>query len=413
MGYPEYTVATALAVLSTITQRKAYISLTTGDVYPNLIQNVLGLSSISKKSTITKQCRKFIYDLGKELLIPGNPASSSAHYQDIEGRIRCDGHDEWIGKGLFFRDEAGGFFHEIQKSHFPGIKDFICEIYDCTPFYRTYSNIGKKAKDKILIDIPSPFVNYLFVTTPDKFAATTNGIDISSGFLVRALYYLPMYERPFKPIGSPTPADLTRYKNLMGRYETIMDLFAPGEGFEVEFILGKPESDVYNQWLKMHHERLHSKDVTEGEREHFARLSITALKLAMLYQIGDPKFIDDVTAGRKLGSIRLDKKYLEIAIQICDDYYLPTALYVMSLVGKNEEKNDLDKAMGILKRNGGIMRRRDLMRAAHFKDRDTLGKILDALEYAEEIITYNDPKNRIGMLAVPGHPQIPEEIYSQ
>lgn len=412
MGYPEYAFATGLAILSTLTMRKVSMKLSTGEIRPNLLQTVLGLSSISKKSTITKQVRTFIHHLQKELLLPGKPASTSAFYQSIEGRRRCGELIEFQGQGVFYRDEAGALLDEIRRSSaFPGMKDAICEIYDGNPIFIPYSEIGKK-NDARVVDIPNPYVNFMLVTTPDRFAATTRASDVSSGFLVRSLFYLPLYNRDFKWIGSLKPEDRARWGSLMSRYETLRDIFLRRDGFCVDFQMTEKTEKMYNLWLEFHHKRLQKQEITEGEREHFARISITVLKLAMLFQIGEPKFVDDVDRGLTYCTIDLDPCCLSAAIKLADEFYLPTALYVMSQIGKDEDKNLLDKVMGALTRSGGMLSQREIMRKTHIETREKLHETVKSLQYAGEIVKFKDDKGRI-FIALTGHPDIPKGVTCQ
>ncbi len=416
MGYPEYAFAAALSILSTLTMRKVSMELTTDIIRPNLFQVVLGISSVSKKSTVTKQVRIFLYHLQKELLIPGKPASTAAFYQSVEGATRCGDHPEFRGQGIFYRDEAGGLLDELRRSGaYPGMKDAFCELYDGIPIYIPYSQIGKK-NDARVVDIPNPYVNLMMVTTPDRFAATTRGSDLASGFLVRALYYLPTYERGFKRVGSITPEDRSRWGSLMGRYETMRDIFARGNGFCVDFQMNEKCRDMYNEWLEHHHYRLQREDITEGEREHFARVSITALKLAMLFQIGEPKFVDDVNRGIQFCTIDLDPCCLRAAIKLVDEFYLPTALHVMNQVGRDEEKNNLDKILGTLNRFGGLTSIRNLQNRAHIETKEKLMNAIDMLIFSGEVVKYKRPianGRTQEMIAVPGHPGIPSDVNQE
>jgi hypothetical protein len=58
----------------------------------------------------------------------------------------------------------------------------------------------------------------------------------------------------------------------------------------------------------------------------------------MLFQIGEPKFVNDVNRGLSFCTIDLDLCCLRAAIMLVDEFYLPTALHVMNQIGCDEEK---------------------------------------------------------------------------
>jgi len=94
------------------------------------------------------------------------------------------------------------------------------------------------------------------------------------------------------------------------------------------------------------------------------RYYTVAIKLAMLFEFGEEEFKP---------VIRLDA--IKEACRIVDEYLLPYAVKIIQELEWDEEKNIQEKILGILRRAGGELTRRELQRQIH-KPLDEVEKAL-------------------------------------
>lgn len=366
-AYPEYHHASIVALLSVIINKNARLELSTGTIYPNIWPFTLGKSTVSRKTTACDYCRELINDVYPEMIL-SYPGSPEAFIEDLEGDERVDG-EENKGHGVLIRDEAAGFLAAMQKTYMADMRDTLCQLYDGRPFTRKIRS-GQRKK-KTLFNLQNPYLTLYFATTPAAFKEHSSSSDVLSGWLIRFLFYAPDYEKEILPLGSMSNDDRERYKVIYKQLQKTKEFF---KKTHVSFTLDGRTKEYYNKWMINYSKSLQTSG--EEDRGAFGRLSIYALKLAMIYTVAKKGFSEDVGPG---GWIDIDHNCLVEACREISDYFIPITRSVIEIVGENEEKNTINKVLRVI-RDAGKVTRRELSRATHLKKRD----IDDAIEALEE-----------------------------
>jgi len=380
-SYLEYQHGAAIMLLSLAVNKRAYLPLTIGTIYPNLWVFCLGQSTISRKTTACTKLTEFI-ELQNQWMILSYPGSPEAFVEDLEGVDRVLGPDN-IGHGILCRDEAAGILSAMEKTYMSDMRDLFCQLYDCHPFIRRLRSGQRKAKT--VFNIKDAYLNFFFATTPDNFSTHTKLEDMTSGWLLRFLYYYPNYERKMRDLGSMTDKDRALQNAIGKQIKSLMSFF---NNHTVEFQLSIAGQSFYNTWKRDHLQKMqHDR---QEDRGMFDRLSIYALKLSMLYTIGQKSVYDELTPDRqKTLKMDISDDCLSTACSHIDEYFYPISKIVFDTVGRCEDKNIIEKILGTVRRAGGKISRVDLMKRAHVKKKD-LDDGLDALLESTELKVYTD-----------------------
>lgn len=380
-SYAEYQHGAALMLLSLAVNKRAYLPLTIGTIYPNLWIFCLGQSTISRKTTACMKLTDFI-ELQNQWMLLSFPGSSEAFIEDLEGETRVNGSDN-IGHGILCRDEAAGILAAMEKTYMSDMRDLFCQLYDCRPFQRKLRS-GQRKK-KTFFNIKDAYLCLFFATTPDNLGSHTRLEDLTSGWLLRFLYYFPNYERKLRDLGSMTQEDQNKQREIGTRFQGLITFFI---NHEIMFQMSIAGQSFYNDW-KRHHLNQMQHDRQE-DRGMFDRLSIYALKMAMLYTIGRDVIADEMKPeAPKVLKWDIDDTCLRVACLHVDEYFYPVSKIVFAAVGRNEERNVIEKILGTVRRAGGKISRIDLMKRTHLKKKD-LDEGIEALIESTEVEEYLD-----------------------
>ena len=375
-SYAEYQHGAALMLLSTAVNKRAYLPLTIGTIYTNVWIFCLGLSTISRKTTACTKLTEFIELLNQWLLL-SYPGSPEAFIEDLEGEGRVSGNEN-IGHGILCRDEAGGILSAMEKTYMSDMRDLFCQLYDCRPFTRKLRTSQRKTKTTF--NIRDTYLCMFFMTTPDIFSTYTKLEDLTSGWLLRFLYYYPNYNHKLRDLSTMSDDDRERQRNIGKHLQVIISFF---KNHEIEFQFSIAGLSFYNDWKNSHLDQMQIS--RQEDRGMFDRLSIYALKMAMLYTIGRDAMVEimkpDAPQRMKMD---IDDDCLRTACEHIDQYFYPVSKIVFDQVGRNEDKNVLEKILGTIKRSGGKISRKNLMKRTHIKRRD-LDDGIDTLIESTEI----------------------------
>ena len=380
-SYPEYQHGAALMLLSTAVNKRAYLPLTIGTIYPNLWIFCLGQSTVSRKTTACTKLTEFI-ELQNQWMLLSYPGSPEALIEDLEGDDRVNSQEN-IGHGILCRDEAGGILSAMEKTYMADMRDLFCQLYDCRPFTRKLRTSQRKAKTTF--NIRDTYLCMFFATTPDIFSVYTRLEDLTSGWLLRFLYYYPNYDHKLRDLSTMSDDDRERQKKIGQHLQAIITFF---KNHEVEFQFSIAGLTFYNDWKNKHLTQMQREK--QEDRGMFDRLSIYALKMAMLYTIGRDAMVDELKPeSPKIVKLDINDECLRVACEHVDQYFYPVSKIVFETVGRNEEKNVLEKILGTIRRAGGRISRKNLMKRAHIKRKD-LDDGLDTLFESTEVTKYLD-----------------------
>ena len=255
------------------------------------------------------------------------PGSPEALVEDLEGegRVNCQ---ENIGHGILCRDEAGGILLAMEKTYMADMRDLFCQLYDCRPFTRKLRTSQRKAKTTF--NIRDTYLCMFFATTPDIFSVYTRLEDLTSGWLLRFLYYYPNYDHKLRDSDTMSDDDRERQKKIGQHLQVIISFFT---NHEVEFQFSIAGLSFYNDWKNQHLNQMQREK--QEDRGMFDRLSIYALKMAMLYTIGLDAMVDDLKpeAPRTM-KIDIDDACLGTACEHVDQYFYRISKIVFDTVGK-------------------------------------------------------------------------------
>lgn len=377
-GFSEYQLGGVLAILSTLINRRASLALNVGTIFTNLWIFILGVSTISRKSTAIKRADEMIIFTNSwaKLSFPG---SGEAFIEDLEGDRRTEKYPpECKGHGILIKDEAAQLLASMQKTYMSGMRDVFCDFYECTFFSRMLRSGQRNKKTSFVLN--EPYLNVLLATTPDNFSSLTNTLDLTSGWLLRFLFIFPNYERKLRDKTARAEGDKERYNAVL---KQIVDLSTFFKGHTIEFNFSIAGQSFYNQWERDHVARIQKSGI--DDRGAFDRLSVYALKLSMIYTVAKHDFIESRTIDAKIYNVDINDDCLVEACRQVDEFFLPNARLVSDLVGKNEDKNCIEKTLGALKRAGGKLTRTLLMRHVHLK-RKELDEALEALKEGGEVV---------------------------
>lgn len=374
-GFSEYQLAGAITLISTVINRRAFLDLNVGIIHPNVWVFILGVSTISRKTTACKQVEDLIEMVSRWMLL-SYPGSVEAFIEDLEGDTRVT-HPDFKGHGLLIKDEAAGLLANMQKTYMSDARDTFCHFYECRPFSRKLRSGQRKQKTSFILE--KPYLNMLLATTPDNFSELTNTLDLSSGWLLRFMFIWPTYERKLRDKSARAQTDRERYNAVLKRLMALTKFFAE---HEVEFNFSIAGQSYYNQWERDHVARIQKSSM--DDRGAYDRLSVYALKLAMIFTVAKNDFIETLGYEAKTYKVEIDDDCLFEACRQVDEFFLPTSRLVSEAVGRCEDKNHIEKILGSLKRAGGKLRRSQLLRRVHLKVKD-FNEALDSLEEGGEV----------------------------
>jgi hypothetical protein len=359
-AYMEYHYGAALSLLSISINRNITLKLKQGDVFPNIWTFLLGRSTISRKTAAISKAQKFADDLFPYVALPQSYSPEGLVEELSE-----------IPRGYLFKDEAGAMLAAMAKNYMLEMRDLYCILYDCQSYKRKLRS-GQR-KEKRTFDIQNPFINILTATTPETFREYTSLLDLTSGWLLRFIYFYPNYKKDwmaFKPAGDE---DFALYGEVLGRLSRIKGMFYSRET-PIEIAFNQEAWDYYQTWQETREIEL--QDTTDAiELALWGRLSFYALKLAILFTVARADYQEGM-------QVSLD--HVKEACRQVDEYFLPVGKLVAEEVAREETTNLQNKILGTLSRAGGRILRKNLLKALHATLRD-VHDALSALQESEEI----------------------------
>ena len=374
-SYPDYWFAGSLFCLSVIANRNIVIKLRQGPVYPNVWINLLGLSSISRKST---SIDKTDLAIAAANIDPGckmpDEFSPEAMIEMLDLHPRA----------YMIKDESAGLLAVMKKDYMRGLKDALMQLFDGKDINRELRTSRRKA-DKTSFRVEKPYLCLMLATTPGSFAANTELLDVTSGWLPRFLHFFPNHVKDrWLPLEEGVPENDTLSAGVHARLIKLKTVFYDQVG-PFGMHISADAKVFWEAWQKARANEI-QKSRDDRKAQYNSRLEIYALKMAMLFTIGRADYVEDM---------KISLEHIQEACRLVDEYFMPMALTVADLVGKAADKNLMDKIISVVTSRGGKISKRDLMKATHVKRKD-LDESLEALEESGEIkrATISNQKGR-------------------
>ena len=265
------------------------------------------------------------------------------------------------------------------------MKDLLCKIYDNKSYCRRLRTSQRTNKTEFKVD--NPYLTQLLATTPYNFSNYTTEFDMLSGYLLRYLYFNPSYDKDYKPFEKRTPELNIEYEDLKTSFKALKNLFV---SHNIRFEPDNEALKIYQEWQKSM-ETVVLKNKSEVERSGFTRLSVYALKLAMIYEMGDNNFsktadptFDALTEAYpanydKTVIMNISPFYMELAIKHITEYFFPSFVDVVNVVNMQQSHNIQDKIISFMKKYNGKVSRTQLFRYLKRKTAD-IDPEIDALK---------------------------------
>ncbi len=371
-SYPDYWFASGLYCISVAVNRNVVIKLRQGPIYPNVWVNILGLSSLARKSTAIDKADLTITaaNIDPSCKMP-DEFSPEAMIEMLDRQPRA----------YMIKDESAGLLAVMKKDYMRGLKDALMQLYDGKDINRELRTSRRKS-DKTSFQVKDPYLNLMLATTPGSFAANTELLDVTSGWLPRFLHFFPNHAKDrWLPLEEGVPEnDLLSagcHARLIKIKEEFYDLTEPRV-----MHLSSDASAYFIAWQKAREcELVEAKD--DRRAQFYSRLAVYALKMGTLFTIGQADYKD---------GMEISLAHMQEACRLVDEYFMPMAMTVADLVGKAADKNQLDKIMAVLTARGGKLTKKELMRATHFKKKD-IEDSLETLAESNEIklVTVSNP----------------------
>jgi hypothetical protein len=247
------------------------------------------------------------------------------------------------------------------------------QLYDGKNLNRELRTSRRKS-DKTSFHVKDPYICLLLATTPGSFAANTELLDVTSGWLPRFLHFFPNHAKNrWLPLQEGVPENFRLNFACQERLERIRnELYSRKEPREMH--LSMMARVYFEKWQKARESKL-VKAKDDRRAQFYSRLAVYVLKMGMLFTIGRADYDDGM-------EISLD--HIQEACRLVDEYFMPMAMTVADIVGKTASQNQLDKIMAVLTSRGGKITKNELMLATHFK-RKEIEECLATLEESKEV----------------------------
>ena len=361
-AHDELWIAGGLTILSIIANRNLILRTKQGIFKTNLWCQCLGISSATRKSTVINKVDLILATTGLTNNLPDDMSP--------EAMIEILSNDS---RSYLLADESAGIMEALKKDYQKGMKDILMKMYDGKRFER---KLKTRANKKTTFIVDEPYLTMLMATTPSRYAASTEEEDLLSGWFQRFIYFYPNAPKTrWMPITEETEDDVEAESDCVASVLYLKELlFDRQDKFRMHF---SPEAiEYYANWS-------HARE-TEAERKNndvlsatLSRLTIYAIKLAMLFELGDVQRGDDLHET-------ISEEYMIEACRLVDEYFIKVALMVEKSVGKAADKNTIDRVVAFLTTMGGKATRRDVMRKMHVKMKE-MAETEEALVAADEV----------------------------
>jgi hypothetical protein len=359
-AYPEYHYTSALSLLSICTNRNLVLRLSQDDLYPNIWVMNLGKSTVSRKSAAIGKFSRFAGDLFPLAALPQS-YSPEGLLEELTEKP----------KGYLVKDEAAAMIEAMEKNYMLEMRDIYCILYDCKGYRRKLRTSQRNKQSEF--GAMDPFINLLCATTPESFSQFTTLNDLTSGWLVRFIYTLPNYKKPymhFKPISEE---DQNAYAQVLSRLAYLKGLlYSRDTPIEIQL---EPDAWTYYQAWQEQREGELVEIGDDIQLAFFGRLAFTALKMAILFTIGRLDYTEETNVSLE---------HVQEACRQVDVYFIPIGRVIADIIAMDEANNLQEKILATLGRNGGRLKWTSLMRLIH-QDKDKIEKAVAALVESEEV----------------------------
>jgi len=247
-----------LVAAATAIERRAWLPMSFGDIYPNVYAAILAPSSVFHKSTALDQVGGLLRRARLDKLLLAGDMTAEGLVRGMQTRPA----------GLIVNHEIGRIFNSHNVKYLANLKPTLTDCFDCKPFARRLST------EEIRVD--APYLSILGATTPARFFEGVSFTDWQDGFLARWLFVLPEGEPDFDAVaGIFTPDQSLKLQDLAMTLERI------NRQGETAFTFAGDAFKLWDTWARAGVKAAyHFGDDTATSL--VARYNVYALKLALI-----------------------------------------------------------------------------------------------------------------------------------
>lgn len=380
-AYEEYHFAGALTILSALAQKAVEMTMCHGTIYTNFFLFLIGLSSVSKKTTAIN----FTSDtLDHDNVIPYKFYNSCTPEGIIDGMTQTP-------RTFMLVDEASGFLNDMnKKGYMSSMREKLCALYECQTF-------SHKLRKEILV-VKDPYLTALWGTTPDSFEKSANVENLTSGLFYRYLWFFPDYQKETRPMKPSTPEIERARVTLKNEIGNLWEFYKSHADNPIKFHMTEELYNKFNDWIIKRSQEI-QQTKNEMHASLFGRLQIYVLKLAMVFEMGSVDF--DVRADA--GEATISEEHLLEAIRLVDEYFLPMGMIICRIVEESAENNVFHRIIKALEHHGNIIQRDALARATRIKSKELdeyIRTMIDDMDILEERIITDEVTKRTRKLYI-------------
>lgn len=335
-----------LTLVATMLEKRVSFEAWGNKVFPHLWIVLVAPSAAYRKTWAIKLGVRLLERIANDLLFP----------EDFTRERFLDLLSEQ-SSGLIVQPEFAQWLSVmVGRDYLKGLKEMLTAFYDSPTKYE------RQLRDGSGTLIQEPVISILAATTVDWLQAHVGGDDFRSGFMSRFLF-LPVSEKQgWRGLATQKVTD-DRLSMQLLNLRKVAGHISMAEGLDAETL------GIYDKWLEEHE---HISLATPELEGFYSRCGIHVLKLAILFE------------AASTGGITPTKKSMNQAIKFIE--YVKQAIrgslfdaLTFTAVGK-----ELHRLLEILRKNGGDMPRRDLLRYSNMRV-DYFGRCIDTLVQRGEI----------------------------
>lgn len=334
-GYPEYQLIAALATVAAMVDRNALIETLHGTTYTNLYCLLIGKTTISGKTLTIDEITHYINEIDPNLTVSNAPGSHVGFFEGLSDPTRLP--EDRKGHGILLVDEAITFFKILQTPIFTEFRGWLFKLWDCARIHRSLAG-NKKTGKKIEFTVEKPYFNAVLGIQPDVLAETTTKLDLYSGLFPRFLVSYHTYNRRLKPTRQWSKNQKSAYMEIKKRLHYIHNFF---NAHRINFLFSIAASAKLDDWV------IEAINKAQNKRDDvllalYGRARQQVYKIAMLLQISQDGFLDELLRVNDKQRIFedefIDDEYVELAIRLYEEYFIPCSLNAMQLIGLDQTK---------------------------------------------------------------------------
>ena len=388
---PAYHFAALLTFASMILGRKVCVKAGIETIYPNIFTFVVGMSTISGKSSACNAVIRRYSDVINDSNggnISEQPTPGKAKFiSGLLSEAAIVQHLDATNNIFWHWDDAGSFFDGIESWN-AAILSTLCSIYDGNKVERSLSSRGKQKPSDYTWTCEEPFLSILFNMTISDLETHLNGKVASSGFSPRIMWFFEYggQRKPNRDLEDQYELRILKVKNEL---EYVYNIIRDRKSNDIIFTTSKAIEDwctyLTNDFVSKHGDRNNS----PGDDMYLTSIQrgmIHAYKIAMVFSIFDPDILREVQFSKNFPhKIKIPEKYEEAAIKIVNDYLIPRSNIISNICSNADVKNAQRMVLVAIDKMGRHATRSQIIRATRLKRRE-LNDALDSLVESDELI---------------------------